>query len=115
MLRSRKRAFCRNAGIKIMAWGPNLLTVEAKSHDGAEQIASQLGQLGFKAIPDEDDAYAGMLSLSKNPSAIQTKIVSLDIARRRWVEQIEPFEMRHRRDLQHDFDKGHEEHGASAP
>jgi hypothetical protein len=58
------RAFCRNARIKIMAWGPNLLTVEAKSHDGAEQIASQLGQLGFKAIPDEDDAYAGRATFS---------------------------------------------------
>ncbi len=84
------REFCRSSGIKIMAWGPDLLTVEAKSDDRAKQIASQLGQLGFKAIPDEDDAYAGMLSLSKNPSAIQTKIASLDISRRRWVEQIVP-------------------------
>jgi hypothetical protein len=84
------REFCRSSGIKIMAWGPDLLTVEAKSDDRAKQIASQLGQLGFKVIPSEDDGYAGMLSLSKNPSAIQTKTSSLDISRRRWVEQIVP-------------------------
>jgi hypothetical protein len=33
------RNFCRSAGITIMGWGPNLLTVEAKSPERAEQIA----------------------------------------------------------------------------
>jgi hypothetical protein len=59
------REFCRNSGIKIMAWGPNTVIVEAKSADRARGIASQLGQFGLKAIEDEGDAYAGMLSLSK--------------------------------------------------
>jgi len=82
--------FCRKSGIKIIAWGPEMLTVEAKSEDRAKEIASQLGQLGFKAIENEDNAYAGMLDLSKNPAAIQTRIASFDISRRGWGEQIEP-------------------------
>ena len=60
------REYCRNSGIKIMAWGPDTVVVEAKSEDRAQAIASQLAQFGFKAIKDEGDAYAGMLSLSKN-------------------------------------------------
>ena len=60
--------FCRNSGIKIVAWGPDVLVVEAKSEDRAKEIASQLWQLGFKAINDEADAYAGLLSLSKKPT-----------------------------------------------
>jgi hypothetical protein len=84
------RDFCRNAGIKIVGWGPDMLTVEAKSDDRANEIASQLGQLGFKAIKNEDNAYAGMLDLSKNPAAIQVKIASLDVSRRPWDEQIIP-------------------------
>jgi len=60
-------------GIKIMAWGPNTLVVEAKSQDRAKEIASQLGQLGFKVAEDEGDAYAGMLSLSRNPMTTQGK------------------------------------------
>ena len=47
--------FCRNSGIKIVGWGPDTLTVEAKSEDRAKEIASQLGQLGFKAIKNEDN------------------------------------------------------------
>ena len=84
------REFCRNAGIEILAWGPDMLTVEAKSEDRAKEIESQLGQLGFKVIKDEDDAYAGLLSLSKNPAAVQAKIASFDISRRRWNERIVP-------------------------
>jgi hypothetical protein len=61
------RDFCRDSGIKIMAWGPNMVVVEAKSEDRARVIASQLGQFGLKAIQDDTDAYAGMLSLSKGP------------------------------------------------
>ena len=74
-----------------MAWGPDMLTVEAKSEGRAKEISTQLGQLGFKPIKDEDDAYAGLLSLSKNPEAIPAGIASLDVSRRRWDEQIVPF------------------------
>ncbi len=84
------REFCRNSGIKILGWGPDMLTVEAKSEDRAKEIASQLAQLGFEAIQDEDNAYAGMLDLSKNPEAIHARIASIDVSRRRWVEQIVP-------------------------
>src|SRR5215469_17824398 len=82
--------FCRSAGINIMGWGPNLLTVEAKTRESAHSIASQLSQLGFKVVESEDNAYAGVLDLSKNPEAVQAKINSFDISRRRWDEQIEP-------------------------
>ena len=84
------REFCRTAGINIMGWGPDMLTVEAKSDERAKAIAAQLGQLGFKALENEDDAYAGMLNLSLHPEAIHEKIASFDISRRRWVEQVEP-------------------------
>ena len=65
--------FCRSAGIKIMTWGPDTEVVEAKSEDRAKEIASQLGQLGFKVVEDEDDAYAAMLSLSRNTMTTQGK------------------------------------------
>jgi hypothetical protein len=73
------REFCRTAGINIMGWGPDMLTVEAKSDERAKAIAAQLGQLGFKALENEDDAYAGMLNLSLHPEAIHEKIASFDI------------------------------------
>ena len=82
--------FSRTAGIRIMGWGPDMLVVEAKSPARAEEIATQLGHLGFKTIEDEDDTYAGVLSLSKNPAAIQAKIATFDVSRRRWDEQIVP-------------------------
>ncbi len=84
------RQFCRDSGIKIMAWGPDLLTVEAKSTERAKEIVSKLGQLGFKVVEDEDDSYAGMLSLSLNPAAVKEKIVSFDVSRRPWIDLIEP-------------------------
>jgi hypothetical protein len=84
------RDFCRTSGITIVGWGPDMLTVEAKTEARAAEIASQLGQLGFKVVKDEDNAYAGLLDLSKNPAAVQAKIVSLDVSHRRWDEQIEP-------------------------
>jgi hypothetical protein len=67
-----------------------MLTVEAKSPTRAKEIAAQLGHLGFKAIENEDDAYAGMLSLSKNPDAVQAQVAVFNISRRRWDEQMEP-------------------------
>jgi hypothetical protein len=84
------RDLCRQLGITIMAWGPDMLTVEAKSATRAKEIAAQLGHLGFKAIENEDDAYAGMLSLSKNPDAVQAQVAAFNISRRRWDEQMEP-------------------------
>jgi len=67
-----------------------MLTVEAKSEERAKEIASQLGQLGFSTVKNDDDAYAGLLNLSRNPAAVETKIASFDISRRPWDEQIEP-------------------------
>lgn len=61
------REFCRDAGIKIMAWGPEILVVEAKSPEARVQIAHELRQMGFKAIEDEADDEAGILSLSLKP------------------------------------------------
>lgn len=61
------RAFCRDAGIKIMAWGPVTLVVEAKSPEIASQVSHQLRQLGFQAIEDEADSYTGILTLSLKP------------------------------------------------
>ena len=61
------REFCRDAGIKIMAWGPETLVVEAKSPEARFQIAQQLRQMGFKAIEDEADDEAGILTLSVKP------------------------------------------------
>lgn len=88
------RDFCRGAGIKIMGWGPDLVTVEAKSPERAKEIALQFASLGFKPIQNEDDAYAGMLDLSRNPDAVQAirtqKAASVDIARRPRIEQISP-------------------------
>jgi len=84
------REFCRNSGIEIVGWGPDMLTVEAKSEERAKQIASQLGQLGFRTVKNDDDAYAGLLNLSRNPGAVEAKIESCDISRRPWDEQIEP-------------------------
>jgi hypothetical protein len=84
------RNFCRSAGIEIIGWGPDLLSVEAKSPDRAKEIASQLGNLGFKVVENEDNDYAGILDLSRNPAAVQAQIASFDISRRPWDEQVEP-------------------------
>jgi hypothetical protein len=61
------REFCRSQEITIMAWGLETLVVEAKSPERADEISQELRQLGFKAIADENDAYAGMLTLSRRP------------------------------------------------
>jgi hypothetical protein len=58
------REFCRTAGINITAWGPHALVVEAKSPERAAEIASQLANFGFRPIQDENDGYAGLLTLS---------------------------------------------------
>ena len=88
------RDFCRRAGISVVGWGPNMLTVEAKSSIRAMEIANQLGQLGFKVVKDQDAASAGLLSLSQNPDAVQAAVhqrtATFDISRRRWPERVEP-------------------------
>jgi hypothetical protein len=58
------REFCRDTKINIMGWGSLALVVEAKSADAAARISDQLKQFGFKAVEDEADAYAGILTLS---------------------------------------------------
>jgi hypothetical protein len=56
--------FCHKEQIEIAAWGDNALVVTAKSPKTAERIAAQLAPLGFTAIADESDSYAGLLTLS---------------------------------------------------
>lgn len=87
---SAARDLCKQNGITIMAWGPELLTVEAKSPMRAQQIATQLAPLGFQVVANEEDAAAGMLSLSPNPGAVRAKIAAFDVSRRGWGDQIEP-------------------------
>ena len=84
------RDFCREAKITIAAWGPDLLTVEAKSEGRAKLIASRLGKMGFHVIQSKDDSEAGMLCLSLTPTVVHSKIASYDISRRRWNERILP-------------------------
>jgi hypothetical protein len=84
------REFCKRSSIKIAAWGPDLLVVETESPDRAQEITSQLGNLGFQLVNDEDDPHAGLLSLSKDPAAIQAKLASFDITQRPWGERIKP-------------------------
>ncbi len=63
------RELCRTTGIKIAAWGRDTLVVFADSPERANQIAPRLAPLGFQPIEDEDDARAGLLTLSRNPAA----------------------------------------------
>jgi len=58
------REFCNARKIKIMAWGPHALMVEAKSSERAAEISTQLASLGFQPIADPEDSYAGVLTLS---------------------------------------------------
>ena len=58
------REFCRAHSITIMGWGPHALMVEAKSTERAAEISGQLANLGFQPVPDPDDSYAGILTLS---------------------------------------------------
>jgi hypothetical protein len=91
---AQARDFCRANGITVMGWGPNMLTVEAKTSERAAQIASRLASLGFKPVPNVDDAYAGMLDLSPDPDAVRShlasRLASVDISRRPLQERIIP-------------------------
>ena len=59
------REFCSARNITIMGWGPHALMVEAKSPERAAEISAQLANLGFQPVPDPDDDYAGILTLSR--------------------------------------------------
>ena len=58
------REFSNARDIIIVAWGPHALVVEAKSSERAAEISTQLANLGFQPVPDPDDEYAGILTLS---------------------------------------------------
>lgn len=63
------RELCRSSKIEIAGWGPNALVVTAQSPERAREVASLLGSLGLQVVEDEDDATAGLLTLShRNPS-----------------------------------------------
>ena len=57
------RELCRANKIEIAGWGPTALVVYAPSPERACEVASLLGSLGLKAVEDEDDAAAGLLTL----------------------------------------------------
>jgi len=88
------RELCRRERISVVGWGPNMLTVEAKSPTRAAEIANHLGQLGLKVVKNADDEDAGLLDLSPDPNAIEESIrrqtAAFDISRPRWSTQVEP-------------------------
>jgi PAS domain-containing protein len=85
------RGFCHGAGIGISGWGQDTLIVEAKSPERARELSVQLRQFGFEALESEDDAYAGLLTLSRNPQATRARELSIDVSRRWWRERVTPF------------------------
>lgn len=96
-MRNRKPAWlpeaqglCRSAGIKIVGWGPDSIVVEAESPDRAGLVVSQLRPLGFQLMESEDDASAGLLTLSRNPTAAHAREASADVSRRGWAELLVP-------------------------
>lgn len=84
------RAFCRDNKITIVGWGPDLLTVEAKSRERSREIASQFAQIGFHVVENTESAEAGFLDLSRNPDAVRNQVASFDISRRPTGELIFP-------------------------
>ena len=59
------RELCIARNINIMGWGPHAFMVEAKGPERAPEIAVQLSNLGFQPVPDPEDDYAGILTLSR--------------------------------------------------
>ncbi len=84
------RQFCGGAGIEIAGWGADTLIVTAKTPDPAKQVASQLEPFGFKPVENEDDAYAGLLTLSRDVAGTRDKIASFDVSRRALNERLIP-------------------------
>lgn len=82
---------CRCAGVEIVAWGEDALGVLMQSPDRAQQIASLLAHLGFQPMEqNENDADAGLLTLSRNPAATRAKVASFNVSRRRLDELLQP-------------------------
>jgi len=88
------RDLCRREGISVVGWGPNMLTVEARSASRASEIANHLGRLGLKVVKNPDDEDAGLLDLSPDPNALEQLLrrqtAAFDISRLRWSIQVEP-------------------------
>lgn len=87
------RDLCRSAGISIVGWGPEALTVEAKSAARAGEIAAQFAQLGFRPMADEDDESAGLLTLSRTAGlAVQPQAPArnVDLTRRPFLDLLTP-------------------------
>jgi hypothetical protein len=57
------RAFCKTAGIEIMAWGPETVVVKAATRDDALRIETELASFDLTVKEDEGDAQAGILTL----------------------------------------------------
>jgi hypothetical protein len=85
------RQFCQGAGIPIVGYGPNLLTVEARGKERAQEITSQLSSLGFQAIDNRGNTYAGLLDLSKNPGALHEQLHHFDVTHSCWQDSAQPF------------------------
>ena len=91
------KQYCESAGIPIVAWGPNLLTVEARGLARAKEVAAQMGALGFQEIPCAGNSRAGLLDLSKDPAALRAEAHartygrgSFDLTRPCWQDTIQP-------------------------
>jgi hypothetical protein len=62
------RAFCKTAGIEILAWGPETLVVKAATRDDAIRVETELASFDLKIQEDEADAAAGILTLKHHHS-----------------------------------------------
>jgi hypothetical protein len=89
--------YCKSAGIPIVAWGPNLLTVEAHGYARAREVVAQMGALGFQEIPCAGNIRAGLLDLSKDPAALRAEAAarlhrspSFDLTHPCWQDTIQP-------------------------
>lgn len=87
---SETQQFCECAQITIKGWGPDRLSVEAKSPQRARQIASLLAPLGFHTIENEADAYPGILNLSPDSASFRGQMPGMEIARRPLSDSVEP-------------------------
>ena len=63
------RAFCKTAGIEIMAWGPETVVVKAPTRDDALRIETELASFGLRVVEDEGDEYAGVVTMRRNKPA----------------------------------------------
>jgi hypothetical protein len=91
------KQYCESAGIPIVAWGPNLITVEARGSVRAKEVATQMGALGFQEIPCAGNVRAGLLDLSKDPIALREEAHArihgrnaFDLTHPCWQDTIQP-------------------------